>query len=262
MDCLVTTLKASVADDSLRRMGEIRVTTLATAPATSDGTLIGVNTRTSVTLTILNDGFFYKDSSLQGSLGKEVKGTASAYAYAKPGSVISIVPKYDITILNINNCEFNIKELALMSYLEQYIGSGASVSGDVNSIKDATSLKVFRCNNAPNVGGDIASFSQCVNMTELSILASGVTGDIASLGNLTKLNNFGIANTQVHGSIEEFVSKQIAAGRTAATLPIPYARTLSKVTFEGVALSDNAKVPSGYNSKLSWDANGVITWSA
>lgn len=82
-----------------------------------------------------------------------------------------------------------------------------------------SSIVAFQFSNSPLIEGNINVFR---NINNLKIIDVGtcplVNGTIADLKSITTLDNIACANTQVGGTIEEFVAGQRAAGRTTGSV--------------------------------------------
>ena len=82
-----------------------------------------------------------------------------------------------------------------------------------------SSIVFFDFGNSPLIEGNINVFSNIKNLKRIYVhYCPRVYGTIADLKSITTLEYFTCPNTQVDGTIEEFVAGQRAAGRTTGTV--------------------------------------------
>ena len=94
MDCLVTKLKASVNDESLRRLGEFRFKKREGMQETTDSTYFGIEVINSAILSILNDGCFFQAGTItpDTSAGKhKTLNSGMNYLWASLNAELSLV---------------------------------------------------------------------------------------------------------------------------------------------------------------------------
>ena len=72
MECLVTKLKAVVNDDSLRKIGELRVQYAAIESPTPNSQYVGIEIDKSVTLTALGGASFYTTEAFTSMVGEKI----------------------------------------------------------------------------------------------------------------------------------------------------------------------------------------------
>lgn len=268
-ECLVTKLKASVADNSLRVLGEFRFAKRNDlAGYNADNAFLQIASESEVEITILNDGYFCQSGSLERnpSVGKSVivpAGTQKAY-YLSAGSEVRIVPKYGITQLFINAIVVELSEFAYINKMPNITAIGPGVRGSVESFANIENVRTIACGETNyQIYGNLEKIKNLAGLQSIIITKSHVTGDITKcFGKSIALTQMSIADSDMTGSIEAFVAAQIAAGRPTGTISIPYAKACRGVTFEGVTLNANTNLPSlTASNQFSWTSDGTITWS-
>ena len=172
--CLITKLNGIINNDSILRVGELRLS--FTPTGSSKELSIGLESQK---LSIIGNGYFTNASGL--NLGKTIDSSVGGTTtfYVSDGEFeLSIPNKYKLYGLKVKNC--SISDLAELKY--------------------SSLFEYFETVNF-KVSGDIASLSELKNLTNLGLLGTQVSGDIASLAGMTKLNYVSLANTQVSGDV-------------------------------------------------------------
>jgi hypothetical protein len=267
-ECLVTKLKASVADDSLRVLGEFRFTKRKDVEPTADNAFMQIKSESETEITILNDGYFCKNSSTEQDTTKGKSVTVPANTdrsfFISAGSEVSIAPKYGITLLNINSMEVDLSEFAYVNKISTVIALGSGIRGSVENFANIEHLKGISCGETNyKVYGNLEKIKNLAELKNISVTKSHVTGDITKcFGKSVELTTMSIADTDMTGSIDTLVAAQIAAGRSTGTIKIPFAKSCKGITFDGIALNANDNLPSlSASNQFSWTADGTITWS-
>lgn len=191
-NCLVTKLAGIVNNPSLKKLGEIKVTSNLTSIGNS-GDYIRVEGSADKPVTLkMETGYFRASKSSNDSIGAELTVNSAMEIFPSTGEhVISVIPKYNIQWLqnvavDIDNLKFSkdLKTLILLS----------SSYGDISSLKDLMALTSLDVSNA-KVYGDISSLKDLTALTSFSLLNTQLSGNIASLGTLTKLYFFELSST-------------------------------------------------------------------
>lgn len=264
-ECLVTKLKKSVMDDSLRFIGELRFEKSTEFATTSDTVYFQISSKNEINVKILNDGIFLKnDATPDIELGKDIVLTPGLThsLFVSLGSIVSITPRYDIDSLTLVASKFDISELSYMPELKKIYASGKYVSGNVE-VLDGSKLEVIQLFSSASLYGDLSKISKLSNLKTLEVRDTNIEGDIVKvLGRSLQLSRLYAAGSKLTGSIEGLVASQIASGRNSGEIEIPYARSVFGITYKGIALAENSELPANAASnKLSWASNGTITWS-
>jgi len=143
-DCLVTTLKGSVNNDNLRRLGEIFFSTYQAEEAVADSNYIPIATPVPIEVRVVSGNGYLTDSDLVSNPVKEKtfsNGNISIY-FSNHDMVIGVRPKYTMNRIGIGsytaqyaNWGFDLSELAYMN-LRELIISRLHVTGDISYLKD------------------------------------------------------------------------------------------------------------------------------
>lgn len=266
-DCLVTRLKANVEDMSLSKLGELIITKRSDVPALNpNNVFIRARSSEEISFEMVSGVGFYTDRSLTTltTQTQVVNPNSPVDVFVAAGTEVRILPRYNITELWGNYCYIDLSQLTYMNNLHtlrmeevEIKEGGLEAVGHINSL---TTLRLLRAQSAENV----ESLSSLTNLQDcnLSHCNSFIGSMAVAFGSNTNIEKLNIANTKVSGSIEDFVAAQIAAGRTSGTLVMPYAKQAVNVTFEGVSLANNSKVPAlASTNQFSWTSDGTITWS-
>lgn len=229
--CLVTKLKASVNNDSLPILG----------------------------------GFIVKVTNLSDRLRMlfagctmDVDGSATIYDNATD----NVIPVPFASIADIKVSAGTYKLVVKDKYnLTQIAFRGTNdndlrpcVSFNIEELEPCTELTVLSLSRT-KCYGDIKYISGLTSMSFVDVNYTDVTGDIASLGKMTNLTNWSIANSKLIGSIENFVKAQRANGRTVFSTGIPSHIYNTNITFNGVKVSSNPA------DKLTWTENTITLGS-
>lgn len=178
MDCLVTKLKGSVSDSSLLKLNEIRFKLGASSTGWNvieRGIAIQFNEDT--TLTLIGNGYFTNNNGTQ-NYGKTL--------------VINAKTKTNVYV-SVDEAEISIPNKYALTYFNGFYPEGES--GEASNLDNMYTKKL--------VGG-IGVLKYCYSLTNLT-LGYGEEGDIAAIGNLTKLETLTFENdTNLYGDISSF----------------------------------------------------------
>lgn len=231
-NCLVTKYKSTVQDDSLLRIGEMRVKVTSVDSPNAGTQSIKIITSAPVTLEIIGDGYF-TDSTLSENKGKTISANGYSLIYFSNGNFeVAILNKYALTEFNItavggtisNNKAINIKDLSYsdinilnvensksygdisalknMKNLTSIQAGSSQLSGDISNIKDLTLLSLLNLGNNKEITGNISAISNLTNLNSVALYNTKVTGDIANLRGLTKVTLLNLQGlTGVYGDI-------------------------------------------------------------
>lgn len=214
--CLVTKLKGSISDSSLKKVGEMRIKLGVSKTANKQTRGLSMMFSKNVELKIIGDGYF-TDETITENKGKTYSATAwgnGHIVYISNNSVeLSISDKYSIvsistydgyknqwSVFNPKEISFDIEDLRYSSSLESLKLRGTSTYGDLSSLANNTSLKYIDLQDT-SIKGDIANLKNNANMTHLFLTGKDFYGDIASLSNKPKLEYLTINSSNVFGNI-------------------------------------------------------------
>ena len=212
--CLVTKLNGVVDNDSLFKIGEMRVGFVKVANPETDIQAISVGVRAPTILKIVGDGYF-TDKTLSENKGKQITVgedtsiSVTAVFVSNNDTQVSIQNKYNIRELNkyySSNANgsslivINLDDFKYSSLLTSLRFPYTQVSGDISALKNLTALTTLSLDNT-QVSGDISALKNLTALTTLSLNKTQVSGDISALKNLTALTSLGLLRTQVSGDI-------------------------------------------------------------
>ena len=214
--CLVTKLNGAVDNDSLLKIGEMRVEFVKVTNPETAMQAISIDVSEPTILKIVGDGYF-TDKTLSENKGKQITvgndtiASVTAVFVSNNDTQVSIQNKYNIRKFNkyysssatssklivINLDDF--KYSPLLTSLD--LGS-TSVIGDISALKNLTALTSLNLLST-QVSGDISALKNLTALTSLNLLSttSVLTGDIGALNKITKLTSFNISNSNLTGDL-------------------------------------------------------------
>lgn len=240
-NCLVTKLKGSVNNDSLEKLGKIRVLFSNTVngervPIIVVGSYIDANVATNLGAA---------GTPIDTSAGQQVTVTTAG------NYEIDVLDKYSVTTFRIleilNNTNIIREQINLSNFkyctsltriegkrtgtIDYFVGeisdlptsvttidfTGSSrISGQVKDINRLTALTSLRIGNVQGITGDISELNVNNTIELLNIQSCmNITGDTATLG--AKLPALTDVSTRLSGTMEDFAAAQVEAGRTSGT---------------------------------------------
>lgn len=222
-NCLITTLKGVVDNNTLPVFGELKLTANQIS-----GTIIANQVRLRIRsikateLHVDGDGYF-------------------ANSYADLSDVSKRKTSIEIPANTNVDCYFKNDNYNI--YIMDKYSIAAIVTFTISNYADETLF-----------GISLDSLEFSTEIDYLSLIGSHNSGDIAKLGRMTKVNTliFGMANTtQIVGAVEDFVAGQIANGRTTVTTSNFIKTNMTRcpgITFGGRYLKQNSQ--------------GILTWES
>lgn len=213
--CLVTKLKGSISDSSLKKVGEMRIKFGVSKTANKQTRGLSMMFGRDVKLEIIGNGYF-TDETITENKGKTYSATAwgnGHIVYISNDSIeLSISDKYSIVSISTydgyknqwsafdpKEMSFDIEDLRYSSSLQSLKLRGTSAYGDLSSLANNTSLKYIDLQGT-SIKGDIANLKNNADMTHL-FGSKDFYGDIASLSNKPKLEYLLINSPNVYGNI-------------------------------------------------------------
>ena len=187
--CLVTKLNGSVDNTSLLRIGEMRIgiSKIDSPNHWTQGFSINVNKLT--VLEIIGDGYF-TDINLTANKGKKItlNPNVSERVYVSNGNFeVAILDKYAL----VSIIDYDTYSPGNSTYSQK----NKSIS-DIGFFKYSTTLTNLILVNT-NISGDIANLKNLTALTSLVLNNTNISGDIANLKNLTALTSLALYNTQI-----------------------------------------------------------------
>nr|DAR44926.1 MAG TPA: Internalin K rich repeat protein [Caudoviricetes sp.] len=183
--CLVTKLAGTVNNDSLLKIGELRlsVSTIDSPSKNSQGLYITANQK--VNLTITGDGYFTNET-LSENKGKTLairENTQTLFYVSNSNVIISLDNKYAL--------------LSLFSYASSLgVVAKINIKFDISYLTYSKNLTVLRLSNT-QVSGDISALANLTGLTAAEFSNTQVSGNISALANLTGLTVLNIPNLYV-----------------------------------------------------------------
>lgn len=198
--CLVTKLSGSVNTDKLLKLGEMRIEFSSISAPSNKTQGITLQSAKPITLKIVGNGYF-TDKTLTENKGNtlSILPNSMTYIYVSNGDFyISIPDKYSLTVLSlfaeesgsdasVKNKTVYLDQIEYSTLLTILRISSENVIGDIDSLKNLTSLTALNMSDLKNVNGDIDSLKNLSSLRILQMFGSNLTGDIASLKALTSL---------------------------------------------------------------------------
>ena len=274
--CLVTKLNGIVNNNSILKMGEMRIKVNKISSPTSTSQKIKIGFTNNVNISIIGNGFF-TDETLTNNMGTQKTVSSRENLYLSNGDYeISISDKYSIEYLETftsseTNKTLNIEDVKFSnSCTSIWLQNSTSVSGDISELSNLTALTSLFIGST-SVSGDISELSNLTALTSLFIGSTSVSGDISELSNLTALASLNLGSTSVSGDISALSNLTALAslnlGSTSVSGDISALSNLTalkdSVLLQMLTLTgDLAKIPS--NVKWFTNYKGVsstFTWT-
>ena len=201
-NCLVLKCKGTVENDSLLKVGELRIKQNKIDSPTSLTQAIIVN-GSNIDAEIIGDGYF-TDKALTANLGKSITNIKSPIYISNSDCEISIKNKYNITALafrefsitqwvdvhsHVNNKNIDLESL---KYSYNITSITVNTDTDISALSNLTALTSLIIQNE-QVTGDISVLANMTNMSYL-ILGDNITGDISALANMTNMRYLILGN--------------------------------------------------------------------
>ncbi len=214
-DCLVTTLKESVSDDSLLKIDEFLI------PFKSN--IVAKINITPAEVTIKGDGYFTNQAG-NANYGKthEFPVGDNSYAYLSPGNYALLVKsKYIINVFNIaqgaigNTPESFYVNLEDISYSSPTAGqiqiittAGTATYGDIDKLLERNKVANYNISlslsNVDAITGNINKIGSAVDTFYAS--RCNLTGDLSSLADKNALVNIDLRASKVTGNISSLAT--------------------------------------------------------
>lgn len=215
MECLVTKLRGAVNDNSLLRMGEMRigVKRVSSPSSKTQGFTFGFNK--DVRLEIVGDGYF-TDKALTANTGKSMTVTKDQVTdvYVSNGDFeLAVTDKYALTNLSfysradgsatqaqMSNRTINLTDLSYSTAMKELLLSNTQLTGTLSDLRNLTALTTLTIGST-QISGDISALSGMKELTTLYANNCQISGDISALSGLSKLAAISLGETEVSGDI-------------------------------------------------------------
>lgn len=270
--CLITKLNGTVSDNSIPKLGELRITFNSNA-ASHKGKKITV--KFIVDTEIKCSGGYFSDSTLSSNKGTIISVPAQQqtdlYVVGNEGYLSIANGKYNLSLINLTNSIFaiDISDINYNKYLNYVIVQQSPTYGDIKGISklvDTTDLSLF----LTKVSGNISILANFTKLETLNLARAPLTGDIAALADITTLRTVTLDSQDlygdisafaksinladlyiprlpnIHGSIEELAENMKNAGRISGTLTVTCSG--SNITYNGSVVE---------SKKINFSTSGV-----
>ena len=169
--CLVTKLAGVVNNDSLLKLGELRIAIKATE---ASQTLFQLNTAEYS----CNVDTIAGEKNVPANTVYKITGWTDIKSKKEGEAVFSFVDKYNLRYLH-SNLDVNIIGLSYLTNCIQF--TVKSNIGDLISLADfSNNTALVSLKLAGNITGDLASLNKCTALTSLN-LSGNITGDLATV---------------------------------------------------------------------------------
>lgn len=267
--CLVTKLNGPISDNSLLKIGEMRIKVNKTDSPTDKSQAIKIGTTEPNTLTIIGDGYF-TDSTLSENEGKTVSlNIGEKVLYVSNGDYeISISNKYALRVLfdgdiSYTNVSSNkLIDVDFLKYSDNLLDFRTKKCiGNIASLNNKNLVNIFV--QGGDVCGDVSNL-KLQNANLIVLTAKNLNGTSSFAVNTTKarlINTFGsnikvllsdLTNSVSLDSIIGNVTGDVSNVKNIGTL-----KTL--VSYDGALTGDIAVLPP--NLIRIENIEGIFTWS-
>lgn len=261
-NCLITTLKGSVANSKLPKFGEIELNAV-TLPTIINNKQIQISIiiphGEEYNIRVTDGGYFatsvenLEDPEKRMTTlpeGTVSTGASVSYFFKNDTYKIYLKGKYIINMLTISNS--GSKRAHLINF-------------DISNLKYCENLKRIDASGNIYFDGDVSAFAELKNLYAIAATFCNLYGNIINFGNMkiSQDSSFGnntfldLGQTKINGTVESFVEKQVENGRTT-TIPFrAFGLMSSEVTFGGHGKEDIPNANINHQTWLEWDySNG------
>lgn len=257
MDCLVTKLKGTVNDDSLNRLGCIKLKGHSLSNERITNTFFKMIYDTESTF-YKNKGTLIATTSTDVN-SPIVTGTIFAGHFGQ-GDFNVDFEKYNLIEIELHQLNDDIDEFINwddFSYCKKlkkiYITHIKLDLSELNKYSKLTSINFGDSTSRwEGITGNISSLKNNTLLTEINLnRCINVVGELSQLGTLTQLSNLFISTTSITGTVEDFVEAQRNAGRTEGSIEVPYIGSCVGVSFNGRSIENKS------DSVLTWTSTSI-----
>lgn len=236
-DCLVTKLKASVDNDNLVKIGEMRVSFAAGTTHTTNTHQFKVFGSEAITLTVKN-GFIA--TSVDAASGVT---TVTIPAATDPNAVQMYYVSNTDAVITISN-----------KYSIRYFRMGSAGAVDIDDLKYSDELFNLTINDSQKSIGHLSSLSDKTAMVQLYIRNTQITGDLNEIAGLVNMQTMNLSNTVIGGNISNIASLTAATDVQMSYMPKVYGDATSVFT----ALTSATRITLVHNESVTGNATNYI----
>lgn len=212
-NCLVTKLKGTVNNDTLPKLGVLKMKASPVTISHASQATMKLTTNDTITVKALGGGYFsdrgYEYIETDKLTEKVINASNNVTLYFKNASYdVEVTNKYSITSITINIAyinamsvlSFDLSELAYCNNLTNVSIEYTNCTGDLSLLSALPSLVEFDATGSEQLTGDIISVCGISSLTGFRVSGSGIIGNIGSFGN-SNITAFAIGDTNVEGDI-------------------------------------------------------------
>lgn len=267
MKCLITKLTGSVQNDSLMKIGEMRINVCKVDTPTATTQKLTLSFNKNVTISIVGNGYF-TDSDLSQNKGKNMSFTENEQkdVYVSNGDFeISITDKYSLTYARIASCMY-ISDIGDLKYSKDLkrLYTSRKTGGDLSALKDKFSLITLYCNSSA-MTGDLSSLSNCTKLENLLCNNTAITGDLSSLKEMSSLMELICQETEIKGDLSSLTKMSNlltlhCSTDVSGSIDSLQSNSLKQI-WAGICTGDLAKISSKLRF-ISCSSSSSFTWSS
>lgn len=266
--CLVTKLNGSVPNNSLLKIGEMRIKVDKIDNPTNKSQAIKINIEKPITLTIIGDGYF-TDSTLSKNTGKTASLIGEKVLYVSNGDYeISISSKYPLSVIFDGDSAYTsvssnkLIDVDCLKYSDKLVDFRTkNCIGNIASLNNKNFINIFV--QGGDVYGDVSNL-KLQNAILAVLTAKNLNGTSSFAVNSTKLkmiNTFG-SNIKVLMSdlVNDISLDTIIGNITGDVSNVKNIDTLKTVVSYGGVLTGDIAVLSPNLIRIE-NRTGIFTWS-
>ena len=195
-NCLVTKYKATVNNNSLLKVGEMRLE-MGKSTNTNQNRINFANHPVVIETLDGSPSLTFDRNMLTGLTNKLIIDSNDKLFYSNSDVVVSVFNKYDVLNIMVSNATIDIDNLKYSYGLSKL--ENVKCRGSLESIKDKSIIYIYNVKMMQEQ--DISVLSNFTDLTSLFLGGSDVSGDISALSGLTKLTLLALGGTKVSGDI-------------------------------------------------------------
>lgn len=236
--CLVTRLNASVKNEDLLKLGELKMKTVDYTPSSAEFFYAKAKPGNPVTINVSN-GHLTNNNGENLGISKTVStGSYPSQYITTPGAVVSFENKYDLLSITFGASAvpapvFDLSQIRAMVNLEEFtLSSKGQVTGNIDIFSGTPNLKSLVLRGQYGITGELSVLSKLTNLTKLDVSSSGVSGNVNAIKNLP-ITELQIQNTTLEVDIVDIPksTKRLFAYNTGATGNISTLSTLPNLAY-------------------------------
>lgn len=213
-NCLVTTLKAATRNKSLLKMGEMVIDVKEMSSPTSNTNKLTLNNGgiSDFSLEVENgEANLTLDSNMSSGWSRTLvlpKNNAEQTVYFRNGNYrVRLISKYNIISYKVNSDKTAIGvDVKYLQFSNKIVTIVGLLNGDISKLAENTSLVSLYCEGSSNLSGDIASIKNLTKLTNLRLIGN-YSGDIANMPTPSSPMDLDLISPNLTGDIRSLVNK-------------------------------------------------------